>query len=443
MSLRTSNSIYIVKEYNHEYMSDSSLDKTLHEYLLILKQHLLFCKANSFKPLCANHMNLYVVALSNDRNITQKFPIYQEKYYLNLLTMEMIAEFPDGNKNVVYPSLLISTIIKEINTDYNFDDKNIVPIKTNQNIVPSKPIQPNKPTKIKPDNIKSVMQNVDVIVSSITTPNDFDKPLIQIEKKKPINNADIIDNSDSDSDVSSDNDDSCGYTEDELKAKLDELNNIKNDNIEHILDLKDKQDAEVDDYSSYLCDINGIKMKERMIVEKLEQQKRQYDGAKSTYNKIKRDLNLPVGKRPFNEDNIPILFADKYPIFKFMDDNNLFDTPNEFETFTEIYNTIDNTQTKETKESNIFIPHNLHYLDESKQEEYNKFISSTSKKHVPLDDLLKQQQELDQLELTSSTCATTNSNFTDHKLVNEISNNKLSIDDSQISKIAKFAQNKI
>ena len=84
----------------------------------------------------------------------------------------------------------------------------------------------------------------------------------------------------------------------------------------------------------------------------------------------------PENIRRFGEDNIPKLFVDKYSIFKFMDEENKLDKESDFELYTELLNEL--KQEKQEDIDNIYIPHNVHYLEEKDKEKFLKLMDNKS-----------------------------------------------------------------
>ena len=92
----------------------------------------------------------------------------------------------------------------------------------------------------------------------------------------------------------------------------------------------------------------------RVEQEKEEERFRIFESDKRVYDKIKIDIT----KEKISENNIPELFATKYPIFKFMDLNNLLNTDNDYDTYKSLY---DNIKGQESNTKEEYIPHNVHY----------------------------------------------------------------------------------
>lgn len=86
---------------------------------------------------------------------------------------------------------------------------------------------------------------------------------------------------------------------------------------------------------------NNIKLHDEKRLRKLEKEKiaernRIYESDLNTYYKIKE----AVTEGRCSENSLPELFINKYPIFKFMDLNNLFDD-NQMDVFTKLYEGMD------------------------------------------------------------------------------------------------------
>lgn len=370
---------YLLIENGIQYFESSDIDSVLHEYLVVLKNHLLFCKNNNIRPSHSNNTNLYVVKTT--KSVDAKFfNIYHEKYYFDLQNFNIVSYSKLQGSTKYFAQLILAELIEEIKELFPKSKQNQVPI----NIQPCEPVQP------KQISLKSMIDATAKLVVEEPVINNVSETVMQIEKKPNVLDSNIIINN---SDLSIDD-----ISESELKAELDKLQKLRDDKLEKLFVLKDKHEEAVEGYTSLITDINSSKMSNRLQKDKLERKQREYDGAKSTYRKIKADLALPRNDSKIDENNIPVLFADKYPIFKFMDENNILDTDVEFDTYTEIYNKLtENQQTDDT----VYVPHNFHYLDEDKKKHFEEFINTTKTNYPSVDDLLMQLEEKDRIDVMS------------------------------------------
>jgi hypothetical protein len=118
------------------------------------------------------------------------------------------------------------------------------------------------------------------------------------------------------------------------KLVIDLQNNINHDKTVIEPDNKDKP---VNKISPKLPDIiereKEVDIKTKIKQEKEDEKKNIFKVDKQVYFTLKAE-----GIDGSDEDKIPILFVDKYPVFKFLDTNNLLDQEQEYELFTDLYN---------------------------------------------------------------------------------------------------------
>jgi len=92
---------------------------------------------------------------------------------------------------------------------------------------------------------------------------------------------------------------------------------------------------------------------------------RKFKADKKVYNTLKQ--------QNINENNIPFLFLNEYPIFKILDEIKYESIEEECDEFNRIYNEM----YPEIKEEKIFIPHNISYLDTSIKDKIAKLNNMT------------------------------------------------------------------
>lgn len=93
------------------------------------------------------------------------------------------------------------------------------------------------------------------------------------------------------------------------------------------------------------------------------------------------------------ESKISVLFKDIYPIYKFMDSKDLLNTEDEYIHYINIYNEIF-PKLKEERED-VYVPHNIHYLNEIEQKKYENIKSAN--KDMLGDYFNKNRKSLDQV----------------------------------------------
>ena len=373
--------IYRVVQSNNTLFESDSIDVALHEYLNILKEHILFCFANNFSPSNSNSDSLYVTTVSYHQG--KLYPIYMEKYYIDFNSFNLWASVNNQPPEVVTQSYFICKITESLKRLLETHSTN----KNNHTLIDSKHQYRDKTLnwlnqQHKPHNSIPTEPSTIPVLTQNKQSTELSKPSIIIEKiqNKELDKAKII--NETKQDISED------LSEEQIKQELDRLIKIRETKLDTIFKLQDKKELEQENYTNVLCDINTAKMKNKLIKEKLEREKRKYDGAKSTYNKIKSDLNLPSTDRPFDESNIPILFADKYPIFKFMDENNLLNTANEFEIYYDMYTALVDENCPDDEKLNIE-PN----VDQETRKLVDDFIINNQDTYPSVDKLLEEQEE--------------------------------------------------
>lgn len=148
-----------------------------------------------------------------------------------------------------------------------------------------------------------------------------------------------------------------------------------------------KHEKEEDNAVNYNTELNDLK---REIYKEKEKEKERiniFNAGKTSYRRISSDLE--EGKI----DDVPLMFQDKYYIYKFMDERDILDEENDYETYITIFNKM-YTQKKD-KYADLkkgYVPHNINYLNEEQRKKYSEkamigddeiteFIKN--RKHIP------------------------------------------------------------
>lgn len=150
-----------------------------------------------------------------------------------------------------------------------------------------------------------------------------------------------------------------------VKGKLSGGKN-KTGKIMHVLpkveakkDVVVKEDAVKDSPEKVVKSKVGTASKPKADA-KMEEKKNVFEANKRAYYMLEQDIL--DGKTTV--DKISELFKEIYPIYKFMDNNNLLETENEFPEFTKIYDALDLDKEDDGGE---YEPHNVNYLSEEKK----------------------------------------------------------------------------
>lgn len=110
---------------------------------------------------------------------------------------------------------------------------------------------------------------------------------------------------------------------DELKQKIEELNKLKDAEVNELEELNK-------DFHDFENKVLDEKFKVDAEKNKLKHDKEKWEEFKNIFNADKKIYKIMKEQFEKKEiDTIPELFEHKYPIFKILDDNNLLDTTNE------------------------------------------------------------------------------------------------------------------
>jgi hypothetical protein len=119
-----------------------------------------------------------------------------------------------------------------------------------------------------------------------------------------------------------------------LQAQLDELTNLKTKKTEHLELMKKKLEDDKESYCNTFNNVNDERRFWQRDKEREEEKKRVFDSDKHVYSMIKGEIANGLRQ----EDNIPELFANKYPIFVALDEDELLGVDGDYELYTDLYN---------------------------------------------------------------------------------------------------------
>lgn len=203
---------------------------------------------------------------------------------------------------------------------------------------------------------EDIQETKDIDLDNIVQPN-IQRPMNSIvtERKQNHNDMTVIDNNEIEIDI-----EELTNTYNELQ-KLKELEQIK------LNDLKEITKKDIDNFSDYCDELGDKKRKLRRDKEKEEERRNKYDANKYAYKKMKSDISN--GK--MNENEISELFTKEYPIYKFMDQMQLLDKDDGYNTYLNLYNEMypDNNDVQIKKGH---VPHNINYLSGEEQDKYTQ-----------------------------------------------------------------------
>lgn len=397
-NVNLSNLEFVLFENDTKIYSSYNFNYVVHEMLSILLNYLSFQKVNGFDNIPLK-TNLYINVSMTESS--KRYPINVSSVYFSL--NDFSFEESSGEYEVKLEKYNLSlvekikSLIKKPNIKINklrsldnnekdqyYDqDKNITNF-TLDNLDNTNNAQ-----------ISNFIENTKKLLVNNLKMEDS---MLIIPKKM---NSDKNDNDSKENDLC-ENDPSENELElnEELEKKIREeienIENIKKMEEDKIIEIKKKHDEEKENLVDYECEIKEKKMMERIKKDLDNQKKRIFESDKNSYFLMKKDIN--EGK--LKEDNISVLFKQKYPIFKFMDENGDLNLDNEFEIYSELFNGLYEDQLETDDNESCYIPHNYHYLSEEEKLKYKNFVESNKKKNIPsYDDLLMELNEIEKEEL--------------------------------------------
>ena len=187
------------------------------------------------------------------------------------------------------------------------------------------------------------------------------------EKAKSKLNINILDN---DNDIDSDID------LEELKKTQEELLKLKAQETEKLEQLKTATEQDMNNLSNFCTELCDIKREARRDKEREKERRKKFEGNKYAYSKMQQDIKS--GK--LIEDKIGEFFKD-YPIYKFMDQKQLLNKPDDYIVYLNLYNELfseKNNNDNHDSTDKEYVPHNVNYLSKEDQEKY-KSINSDNK----------------------------------------------------------------
>jgi hypothetical protein len=155
----------------------------------------------------------------------------------------------------------------------------------------------------------------------------------------------------------------------ELLKIMSDLTEQKKKENEKLEQLKKQTENNEEQLCKMNDNLNDKKREHFKNKEKEEENKNVYIANKKAYYLIKQDIKT----NKINEQTIPILFKDVYPIYKFMDERKLLNIDDEYVHYVTIFNEL---YPKKLIDNKAFVPHNINYLTEEEQKKYEHIKSS-------------------------------------------------------------------
>ena len=397
---------YTLYENNEAVYSTESLDNAMHELLCLIRNYMVFIKSHGLSLGKKKLDNPYISSAITNLDPKKRYNIITENIYFSLNDYSFHTDL--GNIFVYYDTLH-TRLINELKNLQNVPFDNIKVVSDNTKIIQNKIGTTKSVTNNKLTLIPSKLNN-EQTDEKLTTKNitelitDTTKILTDVQKNielntKSINVTDIMPCTDAmpctvstkqtetgsiipntqtkpEEIINSDN---IELEEFEKQIKL--LEDIKKQEEEKIKKIRETHNNEKGEYLDYSCEVNGEKMLDRINNERLNEKRRIFDHDKRLFITLYDEIK--AGER--SEDNIPVLFKQKYPILKFMNDIDHLDTDNDFESYTELFNEI---YPVILEEDTPYVPHNYNYLNTDTKNKYLEFIKLNKGTLKSLDDIL-------------------------------------------------------
>jgi hypothetical protein len=336
-------------------ITSSIFETIVHELLVQVDLSITIIKTNNLSNNISslNFTNFQILESETYFLVT---PQILTTYKFDLLNMSLI----DSISNKSYPisdqhSYLINKITSQL-TKPNFNNStskpNTIFEQTNQLIQKVTSTTPVSKTRLIPTVKDSDESEEDSIEDNLEINPNISKPL----------NSKIFDI-----------DAHCSAKQ--LEESLLQLQNLKAQELSKLETLKLEKEKDALNFNNYCNNLGNDERTLRIEKEREEEKRNKFEGNKVAYNKMKIDIES--GK--LKEENISKLFTREYPIYKFMDQNNLLDTDEEYITYLNLYNDMyPNKETEYMSESSLY-----KNLDSN----INTF-SSGGKSYAPIDEIL-------------------------------------------------------
>ena len=329
----------------------------IHEYLSIILNELNILKKyklQNIKNLKSNFNNLYIIVEINGklRYYDKQYPIIIARIHLNMndwklyykLTNDTEEELIDSNMTSPIQALLYK--IKKNITMLSDHLNSLKIIKSKSRLLSQRPQSNLKKTPL-------IFEEKSYIKLELANDNP------EIEQK----------------------DDNLANEIAELKKKR----KLMEDNL-HNIEVIHKKD--MDKYSDACNDLNDKKGELFIKKERDEELIRMFESDRGTYIRIKNDFD--AGRL----EKVPLLFADKYPVFEQMDDEDCMYDDDSYEYYKKLYKSIKNkskqdpNHIKKQKNNNIFdslshtdLKNNYNVVDDLPDDDFN-VLNDDNKNYV-------------------------------------------------------------
>lgn len=152
-----------------------------------------------------------------------------------------------------------------------------------------------------------------------------------------------------------------------LAEQIKQLEELKANEARKLKEVKKDHEKEIKKFSRFYDELNDEKRFIRVEKEKEEEKMRIYKCDKNdVYFNVKRKLMEGA------ISEVPGMFRNKFVIFQFMEENDMFDCADEYEQYCALYNEAYPPENK--KQEDDYIPHNVHYLSTDEQQKFKEYL---------------------------------------------------------------------
>uniref|UniRef100_A0A6C0M1U4 Uncharacterized protein n=1 Tax=viral metagenome TaxID=1070528 RepID=A0A6C0M1U4_9ZZZZ len=210
--------------------------------------------------------------------------------------------------------------------------------------------------KVNTHNIKVCEYNMHLLKKQYTISPTFTL-IKQSIKKHEFNHEKVPDNNNQESDIGlfipletipPPNENTPQDTLIQLQNKINELEEIKKKENENIIDNKE---TKLQEYLEEKAKLDNLKQELKRDQEKWQEIEKKFEADKKLYFIFKEEIS----NEQRNEDNIPILFKDTYPIFKQLDDEKKLNNDEEIKSYLELTKYYKNTVFMTSEFDDLFV----------------------------------------------------------------------------------------
>lgn len=373
----------------------TSFEDVIYELLTIIDHKITFLRSLNVNLANVHFNNLVINCIKN--NTSPHMQILDEVIYD--ISQHTIMSTCDGQKFNIYEKH-IKSLFSKIESQFgssNFLTNTVISQIPNQIMQNQKIQEPKEEMQQLQNDISTIMgiskndDNTEIIISEkdINAIGDFLS-----------DDEDSSDEQESDSESEDDEEDDGKYAN-KIKLNVKSVNNFIKNKENTINELQEKANKKEQDYIENKCILDSKNAELRRLKERAEERQRVFESERDvTYIRIKDQLETTE----MTEDNIPLMFVDKYPIFKLLDAENILHTDEDYEMYCNLYDKM--YPKKAMTKRGEYIPHNVNYLPEEKKKQYEKMkVDSTdivqefiNKNSIPSTTLKSSDEILKELE---------------------------------------------